>query len=146
MTKSSQIILSFCSLLFSIAQAQIKNTDQLYKTIMSKDSLFFYESELQIGTIVVYPKASRDIELLGIEELNEYKQQVESGAKQFKTLASLYSDDPGSKDKGGQYAINRQEKQWDPVFLAAAFRLKEGQISPVIKTKFGYHIIYMDLK
>jgi peptidyl-prolyl cis-trans isomerase SurA len=108
-----------------------------------KDSLFFYESELQIGMIVVYPKASRDIETLDIEELNGYKEDVESGRKKFETLASLYSDDPGSKDKGGMYQINRMEKQWDPVFLAAAFRLKDGQISPVIKTKFGYHIIQM---
>jgi peptidyl-prolyl cis-trans isomerase SurA len=123
-----------------ITPAEVK---EFYDKI-TKDSLFFYESELQIGTIVVYPKASRDIELLAIEELNEYKQQVESGAKQFKTLATLYSDDPGSKDKGGEYQINRLEKQWDPVFLAAAFRLKDGQISPVIKTKFGYHIIQME--
>ena len=68
-----------------------------YYDKIPKDSLFFYESELQVGTIVVYPKASRDIELLAIDELNEYKQQVESGAKQFKTLASLYSDDPGKQ-------------------------------------------------
>ncbi len=108
-----------------------------------KDSLWFYESELQIGQIVIYPKASRDIELLAIDELNGYKTQVESGTRKFETLASLYSDDPGSKDKGGMYQINRMEKQWDPVFLAAAFRLKDGQISPVIKTKFGYHIIQM---
>ena len=108
-----------------------------------RDSLLFYESELQIGQIVIYPKASRDIELLALEELNEYKAQVESGKRKFETLASLYSDDPGSKDKGGMYQINRMEKQWDPVFLAAAFRLKEGQVSPVVKTRFGYHIIQL---
>src|SRR5450432_1548703 len=114
-----------------------------YYERIPKDSLRFYESELQIGQIVIYPKASREIELFDIDELNEYKAQVESGAKQFKTLASLYSDDPGSKDKGGMYSLNRLEKQWDPVFLAAAFRLKDGQVSPVIKTRFGYHIIQM---
>jgi len=41
------------------------------------------------------------------------------------------------------YEINRNEKQWDPVFLAKAFSLKDGQISNVFKTKFGYHIIQM---
>ncbi|HEY2648288.1 MAG TPA: peptidylprolyl isomerase [Puia sp.] len=114
-----------------------------YYEKIPKDSLLFYESELQIGQIVVYPKASRDIELLAIEELNGYKADVESGRKKFETLASLYSDDPGSKDKGGMYQVNKLEKQWDPVFLNAAFRLKEGQVSPVIKTRFGYHIILM---
>ena len=114
-----------------------------YYDKIPKDSLMFYETELQIGQIVVYPKASRDIELLAIEELNGYKTDVESGHKKFETLASLYSDDPGSKDKGGMYQLNRLEKQGDPVFLNAAFRLKDGQISPVIKTRFGYHIILM---
>jgi peptidyl-prolyl cis-trans isomerase SurA len=61
----------------------------------------------------------------------------------MKTLAALYSDDPGSKDKSGQYEINRNEKQWDPVFMAKAFSLKEGQISSPFKSKFGYHIIQM---
>jgi peptidyl-prolyl cis-trans isomerase SurA len=114
-----------------------------YYEKIPKDKLQFYESELQIGLIVVYPKASRDIELLAIDELNGFKKEVESGAKKFETLASLYSDDPGSKDKGGMYEINRNDKQWDPAFFAAAFRLKEGQISPVIKTSFGYHILQL---
>jgi len=108
-----------------------------------KDSLAFYESEVEIGEIIVYPKASRDLDKLAIDELTDYKKQVESGTRKFETLASLYTDDPGSKNTGGQYNINRTEKQWDPVFLQAAFRLKEGQISPVIKSKFGYHIILM---
>ena len=39
--------------------------------------------------------------------------------------------------------MNRTEKSTDPTFLSAAFRLKDGQVSPVIKSKFGYHIIQM---
>jgi len=108
-----------------------------------KDSLYFYESEIELGEIVIYPKASRDIEKLAIDELNDYKKQVESGARTFESLARLYTDDPGSKDNGGRYEINRNEKTWDPTFLNAAFRLKEGQVSQVIKSKFGYHIIQM---
>lgn len=114
-----------------------------YYEKIPKDKLLFYESELQIGQIISYPKPSRDIEVLAIDELNDFKKQVESGAKKFETLASLYSDDPGSKDKGGQYEINRSDKQWDPVWFNAAWRLKDGQISPVIKSKSGYHIIQM---
>jgi peptidyl-prolyl cis-trans isomerase SurA len=113
-----------------------------YETI-PKDSLPFYESEVEVGQIVVYPKASRELETYAIDQLKEYKQQVESGAKKFETLASLYTDDKGSKETGGKYDINKNEKQWDPIFLAKAFTLKEGQVSSVFKTKFGYHIIQM---
>lgn len=108
-----------------------------------KNRLIFYESQVQIGQIVIFPKASRDIELLAIDELNGFKTQVEAGTKKFETLASLYSDDPGSKDKGGVYQINRSDKQWDPTWFSACWRLKEGQVSPVIKSKAGYHIIQM---
>jgi peptidyl-prolyl cis-trans isomerase SurA len=116
---------------------------QAYYNTIPKDSLPFYETELEVGQIVVYPKASRDLDAYAIEQLKEYKQQAESGQKKFETLASLYTDDPGSKQTGGLYEINRSEKQWDPVFLAKAFSLKDGQISSVFKTRFGYHIIQM---
>ncbi len=114
-----------------------------YYDKIPKDSLAFYESEIEIGEIIAYPKASRDLEKYAIDELNDYKQQVESGSRKFETLASLYTDDPGSKDQGGLYNLNRTEKNFDPTFMSAAFRLKEGQVSPVIKSKFGYHIIQM---
>jgi len=108
-----------------------------------KDSLPFYESELEVGQIVVYPQASRDLEKYVIDELNRYKQQVEAKTASFEQLAKLHSEDPGSKSRGGQYEVNRSDKSWDPSFIAAAFRLKDGEVSSVIKTKFGYHIIQM---
>ena len=115
----------------------------IYFDKLPKDSLPFYESELEIGQIVRYPKASRDAEEYSLAQLNEFKSQLESGRKDMKTLAALSSDDPGSKDKAGEYEINRNEKQWDPIFMAKAFSLKEGQISAPFKTRFGYHIIQM---
>lgn len=107
------------------------------------DSLPYYESELEAGQIVIYPKANKDIEVYVTNQLYTLKQQVESGSKKFADLAKIYSQDPGSKDNGGQYSINRTEKNFDPTFMAAAFKLKEGQVSPVIQTKFGLHIIQM---
>src|SRR6202012_1830608 len=101
-------------------------------------------SEIQLSQIVLYPEASRDIEQLAIADLNTYKQQAESGQRKFELLAQLYSDDPGTKDKGGAIELNRNDsKMWDPTFFSTAFRLKDGQISPVIKSKYGYHIIQM---
>jgi peptidyl-prolyl cis-trans isomerase SurA len=124
----------------------VKITPQEVKVYFDKiptDSLFFYESEVEVGEITVYPKASRDLEKLAIDELNDYKKQVEAGSVKFESLAALYTDDPGSKNTGGQYTINRTQKEWDPAFINNAFRLKDGQISPVFKSKFGYHIIQM---
>jgi peptidyl-prolyl cis-trans isomerase SurA len=108
-----------------------------------KDSLPFFESELEIGQIVIYPKASKDLEDYIVSEMNNYKKQIESKLTTFEALAKKVSEDPGSKDRGGQYQINRNEKTWDPVFLSTAFRLKEGEISAPVKSKFGYHIIQM---
>ena len=106
-----------------------------------KDSLPYYESELEVGQIVVYPKANRDIESYTAKQLNDIKKQIESGSRRFDQMARLYSEDPGSKNTGGQYTLNRNDKFWDPVFLNTAFRLREGQISNVVKSKFGLHII-----
>ncbi len=106
------------------------------------DSLFLYESEVEIGQIVVYPKASREAEEYCIEQLNEYKKQVEAG-KDFGTVATANTEDPGSKANGGRYEINRNQKDLDPTWLSKAFSLKEGQVSNPFKSKFGWHIIQL---
>jgi len=109
------------------------------------DSLPFFESELEVGQIVLYPKASRDLELYIQTEMNNYKKQIESGTTTFEALAKKVSEDPGSRDRGGSYEINRNDKGlWDPVFLSTSFRLKSGEISaPVKSNKFGYFLIQM---
>jgi len=108
-----------------------------------KDSLLFYESELEVNELVMYPKANQELEDYVAGQLLEYKRQVESGQKKFEALARLYSQDPSAKENGGQLCINRGDKNIDPAFIAAAFKLKEGQISPVVKSQFGLHIIQM---
>ena len=114
-----------------------------YYSSIPKDSLFLYESEVGVSQIVVYPKASREAEEYCIQQLKDFKQQIESGKKDFKTVAGLYTMDPGSKENGGEYTINRSQRDLDPTWLSKAFTLKEGQISNPFKTKFGYHILQL---
>ena len=70
----------------------VKITPQEVKAYWDKiptDSLAFIESEVEIGEIVVYPKASRDLEKLAMDELADCKQQVESGQEQDLNLSQL---------------------------------------------------------
>jgi len=120
------------------------NEVKAYFTKIPKDSLPYYESEIEVSQIVIHPKANKDVEEYVSKQMYDYKKQAEAGGvKKFDQLAKLYSEDPAVKENGGQYSLNRNEKTWDPAFLAASFRLKEGQISPVVKSKFGLHIIMM---
>ena len=57
----------------------------------------------------------------------------------FAALVKQYSDDPGSRDKGGEYTFQRG--QMVPEFERAAFALNTNQISDIVTTRFGYHII-----
>jgi hypothetical protein len=58
----------------------------------------------------------------------------------FAKLARQYSDDPGSKDKGGEYDFFRRGKMV-PEFEKAAFALEPGEMSGLVETQFGFHII-----
>ena len=61
---------------------------------------------------------------------------------QFSMLATLYSEDPGSAKKGGELGLHGRG-YWVSEFEAAAFALKPGEVSPVIETQFGFHIIQL---
>jgi parvulin-like peptidyl-prolyl isomerase len=61
------------------------------------------------------------------------------GGEDFATLAKQYTEDPGSRESGGEYTFPRGKMV--PEFEAAAFSMTNGQISDVVVTKYGFHII-----
>jgi len=119
-----------------------KEVNEFYIKI-PKDSLLLYESEIEISQIIIFPKAHRDAEEYAIEQLKDFKAQIESGKKSFADIASIYTMDPGSKETGGRYDVNRYSKELDPVWLGKAFTLKPGQVSNPFKTRFGWHIMQL---
>jgi parvulin-like peptidyl-prolyl isomerase len=70
--------------------------------------------------------------------------KLAKGGADFGELAKKYSEDPGSKDKGGEYTFPRG--QMVKQFEDTAFSLKPGDISDIIETQFGYHIIKLSEK
>ena len=67
-----------------------------------------------------------------------------AAGEDFAKLAKEFSDDPGSKDKGGEYTFPRGKMVAE--FEAAAFSLNTNQVSDVVTTQFGYHIIKLSEK
>jgi foldase protein PrsA len=74
---------------------------------------------------------------------NQIEAQLKANPQQFAELAKKYSTDPGSKDKGGELGAFRRG-QMVPAFDKYAFSAPIGQISPPIKSPFGYHIIQVE--
>jgi peptidyl-prolyl cis-trans isomerase SurA len=111
---------------------------------LPKDSLPFIESKFEVGQITVIPKASADMEQYIISELNNYKKQIANKMSGFEQLARLYSEHADSKESGGNYRLHRNDKTWNSAFVAAAFRLKNGEISDVIRTDNSqYYLVQM---
>lgn len=108
------------------------------------DSLPFYPATVEIGQIVVDPAVSPEMDEYARKKLEDIRKDIVEGGKSFEVMASIHSMDPGSRDNGGRYDnVSRNGEGWAPEFVAAAFKLQNGEVSPVVKTKFGYHIIQM---
>jgi peptidyl-prolyl cis-trans isomerase SurA len=113
----------------------------MFASRISPDSMPTVLTSYQFGEIVKIPPVS-DEEIEDVKaRLNSYRERVLRGER-FGALARLYSDDPGSASKGGDLGFVERGSLY-PEFEAVAFNLKSGEISQIVKTQAGYHIIQM---
>lgn len=102
-----------------------------------------FGAELEISQIVKIPEVPEEEKQKTINKLNEIKADCEDNDASFSVKAILYSQDPGSKSKGGFYSMTR-ETPFVKEFKDVAFSLRQGEISEPFETDFGYHIIYIE--
>lgn len=105
------------------------------------DSLPMMPERYELSEIVIEPAISEEERDRVRTELAGLRERVLKGEK-FSMLATLYSQDPGSAKKGGELGFfSRGEMVGE--FESAAFALKPGEVSPIIETQFGFHIIQL---
>jgi len=115
------------------------------KTFFQKipaDSLPYFNSEVEIREIVMQPQINSEQDQLAREKLEEIRKSILNGEEDFADMAQKYSDDPGSARQGGNLGLT-QRGSFVPEFEAAAYNLEPMDISKVIKSEFGYHLIQL---
>jgi peptidyl-prolyl cis-trans isomerase SurA len=108
-----------------------------------KDSLPFFPATVEVGQIVMDPPTNPELDQLARTSMEDIRNKIVKDGASFETMAGIYSQDPGSKDNGGRYDGVTRNGGFAQEFVQAAFKLQNGEVSPVVKTQFGYHIIQM---
>ena len=107
-----------------------------------------YKTDEQVKTrhILINSKAGADAQTdaAAKAKAQDVLKQVQAGGN-FADLAKKYSDDPGSKDQGGELPL-MPTAGLDPAYAKAAMALNPGQTSGLVKSQFGYHIIQTEQK
>jgi peptidyl-prolyl cis-trans isomerase SurA len=114
-----------------------------YFNSLSRDSIPIVPTMYEIAHIVKEPQVSPEELQAARDKISGFRDRIIKGEKSFAALAYLYSEDPGSATKSGELGFFGHG-QMQPEFEAAAFNLKnKGDISEVVKTKYGYHVLQL---
>jgi len=124
-------------------------------TITESDAKKYYENhqsqfkvpeKIRVRHILIRAdkSAPEEVRKKAKEKAEEILKKAKSG-EDFAKLAMEYSDDPGSKTKGGDLGFFERGRMV-PAFEEAAFKLNPGEVSGVIETAYGFHIIKMEEK
>ena len=106
-----------------------------------KDSIPLMGSIVEIAQIVKKPPISYEEKFAVKDRLREMRGRIIKG-ESFEAFAVLYSEDPGSAKNGGDIGLHGRGELY-PEFETVAFKLKHGEISEIVETETGYHIIHM---
>jgi peptidyl-prolyl cis-trans isomerase SurA len=104
------------------------------------DSLPLIPTEYEVYQIVKKPTISKEQKDALKQKLNEYRDRILKGDR-FAMLAAMYSECP-SRSKGGELGFFGRGDMF-PDFESTAFSLKDGEISPIVETKAGFHILQL---
>ncbi|HRH37027.1 MAG TPA: peptidylprolyl isomerase [Flavobacteriales bacterium] len=107
-----------------------------------EDSVPLIGAEVEYSLLLRVPKPSEDEDRRVRRKMEEFREAVAKGDKDFCTVAILYSEDPGSAKECGQLGLVPMGVMV-PEFDAVAMSLKEGEVSQVFKTQFGWHFMQM---
>lgn len=118
-----------------------KEVQVFYRSIPT-DSIPMVDEEYEIAQIVKRPPVSLDEKLQVKERLYQIRKRILDGESSFATMAVLYSEDPGSARQGGELGF-AGKGVYATEFENVAFNLRDGEISEVVETEFGFHIIQL---
>lgn len=104
-----------------------------------QDSLPMIPAEVEVAHIVMRPKVDSLGKVSALEKIKGIETQLKNGSD-FADLARRYSEDPGSAKEGGDLGFVKRG-EFVRRFEETAFALKEGSVSGIVETEFGYHII-----
>ena len=113
-----------------------------YFNRIPKDSLPFFNSEVELGEIIYKPVVNDSQRTIALEKIQIIADSLANGGN-FEDLARRYSDDTGSGQQGG--SLGRSPRgTFVQEFEAAAYQLEQGEISEIVETEFGFHLIRLD--
>jgi len=118
-----------------------KEINHFFESIPS-DSLPFIPAQIELSQIIIEPIVTFEAKRAAKEKLLGYRKRIVENGDDFTALATLYSEDPGSAAKGGELGFmskNGLVKE----FADVAFKLQVGEVSNIVETDFGYHIIQL---
>lgn len=110
-----------------------------YFNSLNSDSIPFINMKLSFQQIVNYPQITKDDKLIAFKKIASIRVDIVTNEKSFETQARINSDDYGSAQLGGK--ITGSRGMMVSQFESTVYKLKVGEVSEIIETEFGYHII-----